>query len=187
MTSQNAVQALALKVKILPADLQIAVVGSSTAQAVLSYFNRNIDRVPHMFDADSLAHLFHDEKNQKIFLPQSNLANPNLKNKLEKFGNHVTAPVTYQTIKGTGGINLLEQLARKQIDAITFASPSAVTYFVERFQEEGGNLNTLAGICIACMGHVTKKTAKENGFEVNICSPQHTVEGLIQAMSEYFS
>lgn len=186
LTSQNAVHALALKVKILPPKLKIAVVGPKTAQAVLSYFSRNVNCVPGKFDADSLANLFHDKKDQKILLPQSNLADYSLKNKLNDLGNQVTNPITYQTIKGVGGIRLLEHVEQNQIDAITFASPSAVSYFAERLREEGGNLNALAGICIACMGHVTKKAAQENGFEVDVCSTQHTVDGLIQAMSEYF-
>jgi uroporphyrinogen-III synthase len=187
LTSQNVAYALSLKAKKLPAALKIAVVGPSTAQTVLSLFNKKPNCIPEQFDANSLAQLFYSQTDQKIFLPQSNLADSNFKNQLITLGNQVTTPIAYQTMKGTGGIRLLENIKKKQIDAITFVSPSAVRYFIERLREEGGDLNALAGICIACMGHVTKKAAQENEFEVDVCPTQHTLDGLIQAMSEYFS
>lgn len=193
LTSQNAVFALSARLKELrihqplPTRLNFAAIGSSTAAAAQDLLGINARAVPQMFNAESLGKLLGHCVGQKMFLPQADIAKPELSEHLQKAGAQVVPVVAYQTRKGSGGILLLDHLRRRQVDVVTFASPSAVRYFKERLEDEGGSLSDLGTACIACIGNVTEKAAKEAGFATSLVAKHHTVESLVQTLKEYFS
>jgi len=193
LTSQNAVFALSTRLKQLrihqplPTRLNFAAIGSSTAAAAQDLLGINARAVPQVFNAESLAKLLGHCTGQKMFLPQSDIARPELSDHLQQAGAHIVPVVAYQTRKGSGGIVLVDHLRRRQVDVVTFASPSAVTYFKERLEDEGGTLSDLGSACISCIGNVTEKAAKEAGFTTTLVAKHHTVESLVQTLRDHFS
>jgi uroporphyrinogen-III synthase len=193
LTSQNTVLALSSRIKALgldaslPTTVRVAAVGPATAHATATFLGVDVGALPQVFDAESLAQLVHSlVPGQKVLLPQADIASPMLENKLRESNAKVVSVVAYQTIKGSGGAPILDPLKQGLIDVITFASPSAVRFFIERLIDEGGNLNLLKGVCIACIGKVTQKAAFENGLHVSIAPLHHTIDALMAALEEYF-
>lgn len=193
LTSQNTVLALSTRMKALriecplPSRLRFAAIGSQTAGAAHDFLGIEAHTVPQVFNAESLGQLLAHCKGQRMLLPQADIARPELQDQLVKVGALVTAVVAYRTQKGSGGIPLVEYLRRGQVDVITFASPSAVRFFVERLREEGGSLDDIARICVACIGNVTQKAALDIGLDVTLVARHHSVDSLIQTLKDYFS
>jgi uroporphyrinogen-III synthase len=193
LTSQNAVLALSSRMKELriqqplPARLKFAAIGSSTAAAAQDLLGVNPRAVPQVFNSESLAALLGNCAGQKMLLPQADIARPELADNLRQVGAIVVPVVAYQTRKGSGGVQLLEYVRRRQVDVVTFASPSAVRYFKERLHDEGGTLSDLGTACIACIGNVTQKAAIDAGFHVTLVAKRHTVDSLVQTVKEHFS
>lgn len=176
-TSQNAVFAI----KQLPKPIKIATIGSSTAQAVKQFLHREADFIPEQFDSQSLIEQLPIRPGERIFLPQADIANSQLKKHLESIGVIVNSVVAYKTIKASGGI-----LSGNKIDVVTFASPSAVRYFLERLSDEGLEPKALADVCVACIGHVTQRAVRQEGLTVHVTPTLHTTDALVSALTEYF-
>lgn len=193
LTSQNAVFALSSRIKELricqplPAQLRFAAVGRSTSIMAKELLGVSTQLMPKTYNAKSLAEMFGNCSAQKMLLPQTDIANPELVDSLRVAGAIVFPVVAYQTKKGRGGIHLLEHLNNQSVDIITFASPSAVRFFKERFLEEGGSLSQLKLVCIACIGNVTQNAASNAGFDVSLVPEIHTSEALVQLLDKRFT
>lgn len=129
-------------------------------------------------DSQSIANLFRDKSPQKILLPQGNLADNSLKDSLEKSGHEVTKLVVYETRKPTHQI----QLDLDSLDAIIFTSPSTAKNFLELTRS-----TSAIETAIACIGTTTYKAVQDLGFKNSICAKEHSSEGLIQVLEEYFT
>jgi uroporphyrinogen III methyltransferase/synthase len=72
------------------------------------------------------------------------------------------------------------------IDAVTFASPTAVRRFASLVGEEhaGDLLNTTV---VAAIGPVTAAAAEALGIRTPVVAQEHTVEGLVRALVAHFS
>lgn len=187
-TSANAVKFFSdTLLTLLPNNIKIAAIGSTTAAAINRILKLKVDLTPNNFDAKTLAAFCLNIPKSTILLPQSNLAKPFLKNSLEENGMKVIAPIIYQTVKADCEIKIDELLKLKQIDVITFLSPSAVNFFIEKMNDEKINISEFTNIAIACIGNVTKNAAEKAGFKIQICPSRHTVDGIITAISEYYA
>jgi uroporphyrinogen III methyltransferase/synthase len=161
-TSQNAVKAL--KNHSFKAG-KIAAVGPRTLPSALT---------PLTYNSESLAKLFEKRPPQKILLPQGDLADNSLQEALERSGHAITRLTVYSTRKPANPVSF----DFGHLDAITFTSPSAVKNFLELTQET----SRLA----ACIGTTTYQTAKNLGFDPVICAKEHSLDGLITALEQYF-
>jgi uroporphyrinogen III methyltransferase/synthase len=72
-----------------------------------------------------------------------------------------------------------ELAAAGAIDLVTFTSSSTVV----NFRELIGAATLKAGV----IGPVTAETARKLGFEVVACPSSYTVDGLVDAIVEYFA
>jgi uroporphyrinogen III methyltransferase / synthase len=120
-------------------------------------------------------------------LPSSEIARPELAERLRERGADVTTVTAYRTVTGEGGLNIPGMLADQQIDALTFCSPSAVDGFVTRFEREGGPLSDAMLLPVACIGPTTLDSAREHGFASAISAERQTLEGLVGALDQMFS
>jgi uroporphyrinogen-III synthase len=193
LTSQNAVMALSSRIKDLriqqplPARLKFAAIGATTAAAAHDFLGIDAHAVPQVYNSESLGQLLGHCRGQRMLLPQADIARPELAQQLRHAGADVVCVTAYRTQKGSGGVNIVDYLRRRKVDAITFASPSAVNYFLERLKEEGGSVDLLRPVCIACIGNVTEKAVRDAGLQVGLVSKQHTVDSLIQSLKEHYS
>ena len=70
-----------------------------------------------------------------------------------------------------------------RVDAITFTSSSTVRNLVDIL---GGDKSVLESSLIACIGPVTAGTARELGLRVDLVADEHTVEGLVEALTTHY-
>jgi uroporphyrinogen-III synthase len=193
LTSANTVRALAQRLNALElsptifASVKIAAIGSATAEAARCLLNLKVIAIPDTYLSEDLARTIQPSRGARVLLPLSTLANPSLARILSTIGARVTTVYAYRTIVGMGGVNLPELLRKNQVGAVTFTSPSTVTYGLQRLTAEGGDLATLARACIACIGPKTAATIHKRNLPVHVTPVEHTVKGLIAALEHYFS
>ena len=129
-----------------------AAIGAATAAALPSPPNFT----PSQATAKCLGQEIPVQPGDKILLPQSAIARPELSDILRSRGCEVDIVCAYQTVLGTGGPNLTQIHARNPIDAIFFASPSAIHNFKKRIQAEGGSLEGYRSAKILSIGPTTR-------------------------------
>jgi uroporphyrinogen-III synthase/uroporphyrinogen III methyltransferase/synthase len=191
LISTNATQAVAQRLNDLdltlpPSSLKVASIGSATAKAASKVLGFETILLPGRFVAESLAEAITPVSGARIFLPQSELARPVLAQGLLAAGASVFAVDAYRTVRATGGDDVPVLLATHQVDVVTFTSASAVHYFVDRLLEEGGDLDYLDGVCLACIGPVVAEAVREAGLQETVLPETHTLQGLVDALDAYF-
>jgi uroporphyrinogen III methyltransferase/synthase len=193
LTSTNTVQSLSERLSALGLEnaalehLKVAAVGTATAEAARTILGVRVSVLPEEFRAEALANALDFAPSTSIFLPQADVATPDLGQALAERGARVHTVTAYRTVVGTGGINLPAELAQGCIDAITFASPSAVCNLIWRLVEEGGSTQDLAGVTLACIGPATLKKACECGLSVAVTASVATLENLVSSLEGYFN
>jgi uroporphyrinogen-III synthase len=99
----------------------------------------------------------------------------------------VTCVVAYQTVIGSGGVNLPLLLRQSDVDAITLTSSSAATNLRRRVVDEDGDETTLRQVPIGCIGSRTAETARAQGLRVVAVPEEHSLGGLVAALDEFFA
>ena len=193
LTSANTVQILhdhLARMNIMPsalAHLRVAAVGSSTASAAQSILGLQIEFIPNYFTAKQLAHALPVEVGQRVLLPQSAIAEDELAGVLRSRGANVTVVPAYQTVIGQGGIDLVSMLRQSEVDMVTFTSASTVRNFLRRLQVEGGTLEMVSSIRIACIGSKTAAAARLDQLNVHVVPDEHTIASLVEALEIYYA
>lgn len=190
LTSQNAVEMLAIRVSAIGLDRErltaprYAAVGNATAHALKKHLDIDAAFIPETFDAESMARDCPIHGGERVLMPVSNLASEAPVQFLTAKGADVTRMVIYHTTVGTGGVDVGTLLKEGKIDAITFTSPSAVSNFVTRLKKEEGNLDDTRQVPIACIGPSTHKRANSEKM-LRVFSPEeHTLHGLLDALNK---
>lgn len=187
LTSANTVLALAA---LMPTptfgEIQVGAVGPATAKAAKTYLGRETTLLPETFTAEALGKALPILPGQRVLIPASAIAPPTLAEQLTARGALVTVVEAYRTVQGTGGADIVAQLAQKRVDAVTFTSASTVENFLARLRSEGGSRADLGGVCLACIGPQTAAAAEAHGLTVDVMPAEHTLDGLIAALTEYF-
>ncbi|HMA84776.1 MAG TPA: uroporphyrinogen-III C-methyltransferase [Desulfosalsimonadaceae bacterium] len=168
--------------------IRTAAIGPATAERLLK-FGIFRDIIPESYRAESVVEAFKNipVKKARVLLPRAAEARPVLPEELTKMGARVDEIITYHTVLADDNqTELIEALAGKNVDMITFTSSSTVTNFKsllpgERFEELVG------GITIAAIGPITADTARKNGFSVDLVAEEYTIPGLCDAICRYFS
>jgi uroporphyrinogen-III synthase len=191
LTSSNTVRALEQRLNALEIGalrrLRVAAVGSQTAQAAHQRLNLEASVIPEEFTSEALARTLQALNAARVFLPHSALAESDLTAHLTQIGAVVREVDAYRTVIGSGGVDLVARLAAHEVDAITFTSPSTVTYFLQRLAAEGGGTDLLEGLCMACIGPKTTAVARQNHLPNTLTAANHTLEGLVTALEDYFA
>ncbi|MCA9885043.1 MAG: uroporphyrinogen-III synthase [Anaerolineae bacterium] len=189
LTSTNTVYSLSQRLKALELSLRgnfkTAAIGPSTADAARTQLGIEVDLMPDEYIAEALAETLLLQGAQRVFLPESAIARPALKDALVEAGVAVMVVDAYQTACASGGVDLPAMLRRAEIDAITFTSSSTVDCFIERLTTENGSL-TLGEVVIACIGPKTAQTAIAHGLQVVIVPQDYTLSGLLDAIENYY-
>ena len=168
--------------------LQTATIGPATERRLFD-FGIKSDVVPQNYRAESIVAAFAaiDVKNKKVLLPRAKEARPILPVELEKMGAVVDDIPVYCTLAVSENADMLIQLlADKEVDLITFTSSSTVKNFKALLPPEKFEL-LLKDVAIASIGPITSETAQKLGFKVHITAQDYTIPGLCQAIQQYFN
>jgi uroporphyrinogen-III synthase len=165
------------------ADLKLACVGPATG-ARLEALVRAPDLMPSEATGAALAaSLSPHVRGRAVLLPRAAEGRPELCDGLRAAGAEVVAPVAYRTVTAApGSLSALGELLRQgRVDAVTFASPSAVRGVVDGL---GADAARLAGTLLAAIGPTTAEALRAAGFRVGIMPGEHTATALAAAVAE---
>jgi uroporphyrinogen-III synthase len=188
LTSANTVEAIAERLGALglglPAEPGFAAVaiGLATAETAEKLLGLRETIIPAATRGEALARAIPVTAGARVLWPASDIARPEAVELLRQRGAGVTVVTAYRTVTGTGGVDLPRLLSSRQVDAVAFASPSAVDGLIARFRTEGGNLADLDDVAVVCLGPMTQETALARGFGQAVMSASPTLPDLIETL-----
>ena len=168
----------------------VATIGSSTAERL-----KEAGIVPSLVAGTSSGAGFARELIEKellgedslVLLPGSNIARPELGAALKEAGARVTSVPIYQTLEEdpARAEELFEALDRdEQPDAVTFASPSALSGFLGICGARGRKLLESPSVKIVSLGPTTSAAVRSEGLEVSAQAASPGTESLVAAVRE---
>jgi uroporphyrinogen-III synthase len=177
-TSVPAVEAV-LRIRTdAPARTRVAAVGNATAGA-LRHGGWPVDLVPAKSDAQHLAAalLAQHTGARRVLFPASAEALPTLSRQLRQAGSQVDQVEAYRlaTIDGPAQ-TWRAALQDGAVDAITFASPSAVTRLRAALGDD--HFDKLKTLVIAAIGETTATALRDNGIESPAVAPSGSLAAL---------
>ncbi len=149
---------------------RIAAIGPATAQR-LKDFHLHVDLQKKQGSIENL----------RILLVRAEKARDTLPKELSAMGAIVDEGFAYRTVpepRDRSGAR--RQLAHDGADLITFTSSSTVENFLAL------GLPWPKGMQIASIGPITSKTVRDQGLKVDVEARRHDIDGLVQAISEFF-
>jgi uroporphyrinogen III methyltransferase / synthase len=167
--------------------LNTAAIGPVTA-ARLKSFGLASDLVPETFQAEAVVEAFRRQelRGRQVLLPRAQEARPILPEQLTTLGASVHEVAVYRTVPdGTDAGALMDRVAEKPVDLLTFTSSSTVRNFKALLNAE--DWTRLAGTPAACIGPITAETARELGFDVRVTAECYTIPGLCRAILAHYA
>jgi uroporphyrinogen III methyltransferase / synthase len=119
---------------------------------------------------------------QRVLLPRAAGARPVLPEGLAALGAVVADVEAYRSVPdAAGAAELRQQLDAGRIDAVTFTASSTVRSFVDAVGADVGRA------IVAAIGPITAATARDAGLDVRVEAEEHTIPGLLRALSDHFA
>ncbi|HEU0274029.1 MAG TPA: uroporphyrinogen-III C-methyltransferase [Candidatus Udaeobacter sp.] len=163
---------------------RIAAIGPATGQRVKDFY-LHVDLQPEEFVAEDVVREFKKQgsvENLKVLLVRAEKARDVLPKELSKLGAIVDQGFAYRTVPETRDIaGARQQLAKDGADLITFTSSSTVENFLAL------GIPWPTGMQVASIGPITSQTARDNGLKVDVEAKRHDIDGLVEAISEFFA
>lgn len=193
-TSENAVRAVVKRAgvrgnlrNVAGRRSRAAAVGPTTAAAAerAGFF---VDYQAQTHSGAALANELGEKlRDQSVFLPRSDRANPDLPQLLRNYGAEVTEIVAYRTVTP---VNLDEgkiaAIVNGEVEAILFFSPTAVEHFVELLGPE--KLRDLHNrVAITAVGPITANALRQSGVGTLLVAEDTTADAVITALEKHFA
>ncbi|MAF39255.1 MAG: HemD protein, partial [Chloroflexi bacterium] len=189
--SANAVESVFERLELKGKDARalagttVGAIGPATAQALA---NRGIttDFMPsHPVSEKVIKELSgRDWKGVSVLLPSADIGRHELEKGLAEMGAQVNRLSAYRNVPVAGVSDLAKRAFIDGVDVVTFTSSSTVRNLAEMLD---GDLTAIQASFIACIGPVTAATARELGLRVDLEASEHTVEGLVDALTGHFA
>jgi uroporphyrinogen III methyltransferase / synthase len=172
-------------------SVKLCAVGPSTGSRLHRYGLR-IDLMPAEYRADAVREALNGSvtlKGQRILIPRADIARERLGEELREAGAEVTEAIAYRTLPGEGergsDYDIYRMLLERQIDAVTFASASAVRNFVAMLgREQAADL--LRTTVVASIGPVTAEAAQQLDIATTVMPSRYTIPDLVDSLVEHF-
>lgn len=163
----------------LLAHKKVAVVGKKTAE-YLKEMEIPIALQPDEFVAEAFLEVLLDaiSPTEKVLFPKGNLARDVIETGLIHNNIAIQSVVAYETTTNYRAKEMLiSRLRKKEIDVVTFTSPSTVHAFMELAKNEN-----LQDIIFACIGPISEQALREYISEPIIVAKEYTTEGILTAI-----
>ncbi|MFC0469439.1 uroporphyrinogen-III synthase [Halalkalibacter kiskunsagensis] len=162
--------------------IQIAVVGTKTEEALMSY-HLSADLVPKDFVAEGLVAALSQtlKKGDRVLVARGNLGRVELIQEATKLGAFVDDLSVYETVYPKRATKQLQSALRchAKIDYVTFTSSSQVHHYMNALKEIRIDPKEV-GAKIACIGPIAARTAKKYDLPVEIIPHTYTIEHLVE-------
>ena len=168
--------------------LRLAAIGPATAGA-LRDLGLEPEVVPEEYVAEGLAERLRKliRPGERVLLARAADTRDVLVRELEAGGAVVDEVPAYRTRPAQQDAGELRRaLAAGRVDVVTFTSSSTVRHFARLFPSEDLP-RLLSGVAVACIGPVTRATARELGLETRILPREYTIPALAQAIREHYA
>jgi uroporphyrinogen III methyltransferase/synthase len=170
--------------------VRLCTVGPSTASRLQRYGLR-VDLMPAEYRADAIGDALKQVglERGRVLIPRADIARERLAEELREAGADVTEVVAYRTVPGggerDGDYDVYRMLLDRRIDAVTFASASAVRNFVEMIgRDQAADL--LRSTVVASIGPVTAEAAQQLDIATTVMPARYTIPDLVDALVEHF-
>jgi uroporphyrinogen III methyltransferase / synthase len=190
LTSANAMRLLATRAAARGADLRalrarVYCVGPATAAAARSA-GLAVEALPERHDAEGLLALLAREaplRGRRVLLPRAARGRDVLPEGLASAGALVDVVSLYRTLPDTAAAAALgARVARGELDALTFASPSAARAFAAGLSEPARA--AARRTIVAALGPVTAKALRAAGLAPDVMPERAEAGALIEALAE---
>jgi len=167
--------------------LLVVAIGPATAAAIQSE-GLSVSIVPEKYVAESVIEALRGKlfKSSRVLLVRAKVARDVLPDELRKMGAQVDVMEAYETKIPEGAREKLEVVFNDPVSrphVVTFTSSSTVNNFMTLL---GGDAQRfLDGVSLASIGPVTSDTLRQSGFPPTVEAREYTMDGLVQAISEY--
>ncbi|HEM3695979.1 TPA: uroporphyrinogen-III synthase [Streptococcus suis] len=163
----------------LPSSVQIASIGEQTSRTIRQAGRSVAFESTSQYGKDFVAKwLALGLERQKILLPQSNLANPLIAERLRQEGHSVLAWEMYDTVAHQAGQAQLDTYLELDRVLWTFASPSAWHSFTEVVQKLPVSHK------IAVIGKTTAQAVMESGYEVDLIPDKPSITAMLETIMD---
>ena len=162
--------------------VKVAAIGPVTAAALA---DRNVvaDLVPEQYVAEALLQALSNEVGPdgqgRVLIPRAETARDVLPDGLAAAGWEVDVVPAYRTVASVPSSDAAGLLADAAV--ITFTSSSTVANFMDSYGAD------IVPEVVATIGPITSATARSRGLEVAVEASEHTVDGLIAALEDFFT
>ena len=184
LTSPRAVTAIVARIARLPDRLRVAAVGAATAAAAAESGWR-VDRVPDEFRGEALAAAFAaagDAAGARFLYPAADRAGDELPRALAALGARVERVEAYRIRTATlDAAACLDAAERGGVDAVTFASPSAVEGLASALGE-AALARLLDRAPAVVIGPTTERALARHGIRPGAVARPSTLDGLVEAV-----
>lgn len=178
---------LGIKCEVMQTNHFIAAVGPATAYTLRDKGIR-VDYVAEKGTGESLAReLKQSLAGRRVLLPRSDKGDQHVTNVLREIGANVTEVIAYRTIAPTAvDSDTLGLIRRGEVDAVVFASPSAVRNFAAVVG--AAEISAISpGASFLAIGPTTASAIRESGARVEIEADESSPSGVVKALVEHFA
>jgi uroporphyrinogen III methyltransferase/synthase len=172
-------------------SVSLCAIGPSTAEQLVAHGLKPDVVIPE-FRAEGVSETIAAKRpitGERVLVVRPEHLRDVLATELTERGAQVTDLIVYRSATESADSPAVQDLYRRlldgAIDAVTFTSPSAVGRLVSLIGEEQA-VDLLNITVIAAIGPVTAAAAAELGIKVTVVPETYTVEGLVNALVEYF-
>ena len=165
--------------------IKLCAIGPKTASDI-EELGLRLDFVPKEYRAEGILEGLGDVKGMRILIPRAEVAREILPDELVRMGAVVDVVTAYKTVRPEGKReDIMDLFNQGKIDAVTFASSSTVTNFLQMF-DEGVGIKFLKDVKVASIGPITAETARKYGIETAIMPTDYTIPALAEAIVNYY-
>ncbi len=189
-------EALGLSVSDYP-SLQVCAIGPATAHT-LQRQGWTLKATPKVYVAEAVVGALQDALHdpmpdcitgKRVLLVRAKVARDAIPAELTRLGAQVHVVEAYQTVMPPDAASQMKNIfanATKFPDAVTFTSSSTVKHFFLLLHSAGWNALP-QGMLVASIGPITSQTLREHGIEPEIEAQTHSIPGLVDVLTAYFS
>ena len=166
---------------------RVAAIGPATADALV-HLGVGAEIVPDEYVAEALAARLSGlvEPGQRVLLPRAARTRDRLVRDLQALGARVDEVAAYQTRPAEDSAAALREALRAgRVDVVTFTSSSTVRHFAALFAPDELE-RLMAPVMVACIGPITRATAREHGLETQVMPTDYTIPALARAIAAHF-
>jgi uroporphyrinogen III methyltransferase/synthase len=196
-TSSNAVDRFMDRFLAAPRDIRdlkgvkLCAIGPATAEHLMRRGIR-IDLLPSDHRAEGVIEAMGGQTvhGARVLLPRADIGRELIADDLRAAGAAVTEVIAYRTViadaERDGEPDVYRMLLDRQIDVVTFTSPSAVRNFVTVFGEDAA-ADLLRLTLVASIGPTTAQAAERLNISTAIMPEQYTIPALVDAIVDHFA